>query len=409
MISSRKYANYWLPLLLMGLAVAMFFGNLQLQAKYSTFDDFAPRWSAARWWLKTGADPYSQETFEQSKQIQEDYQLKPNDFDQGHYVEPAFYVYFFLPISFLDFPVARAIWMTFLEFAIVSAVWLAIDLVGLKLSMLEKLLFSVIILVFPPVSKAILSASLLPLFVLFLIWGCRLALERKGSGAGILLLLCFAVMPESILVAIFLMAILAARRDDSFLRVYVVGILFLLIITWILFPGWIGDWFASFIRLHPDFSWVNTPINRLVQPLPAGSKIVSIALHALVGVWLLVEWFGLGKFNERKLVWKLALTLNLVYFFNTLSQGIYLILVLPGFFMGFKFLMEKWGNLGRIIGWVGYLGIAGIYINRFVNEPDLSFREPTFIVLFLPVVTMIGLLWFRWWATESPRALIEKS
>lgn len=405
----RRTANFWLPLLLIGLAVAMTFLNSRLQTQFSTYDDFAPRWSAARWWLKTAANPYGQETFDQSRQIQADYQLTPNDFDQGHFIDPAFYIYFVLPLSVIDFPIARAIWMTLLEFAVVITVWLAIDLVGLKVTMLEKLIFSVLILAFPPVAKSILSASLLPLFMLFLVWGCRLGLQKQGTGAGILLLLCFAMLPESVLVAIFLMAVLGARRDDSFLRVYIVGILFLLLVTWILFPGWIGDWFANFIRLHPDFSWINTPINHLAQTLPAGSKIFSIVLHALVGVWLLVEWFGLGRFNDRKLIWKLALSLNLIYFFNTLTQGVYLLLVLPALFLGFKFLIEKWGIVGRIISWIGYLGIISIYINRFFSEPDLSFREPTFIALFLPIVTLLGLQWFRWWATESPRALIEKS
>lgn len=409
MILLRRYANIWLPLLMLGLAVGMTMLNFRIQAQFSSYDDFAPRWSAARWWLKTGASPYSQETLDQTKLIQQEYGLSPAEFDQGHFLEPAYYVYFFLPISFLDFPIARAIWMTLLEFAAVISIWLAIDLVGLKIAMLEKLVFSLLILIFPPVAKSILSASPLVLFMLFLVWGSQMGIRKNGTGAGILLLLCLVIMPESLLVAIFMMALLSSKRDDRFAQIYFLGLLFLLISTWILFPGWIGEWFANLIRLYPSVNWVNTPLNRLAELLPAGSKIVSIILHVLVAIWLLVEWFGLAGFSDRKMIWKLALTLNLVYFFNLLATGVYLILVFPALFISFKFLIEKWGIVGKIISWIGYLGIFSIYINRFINEPDLSFREPALIALLLPVVTLLGLQWFRWWATESPRALTERT
>lgn len=408
-ISIRKHANIWLPLLLILLSIAMFIANLGIQSRFSTYDDFAPRWSAARWWLNSGADPYSQETAEQSVLIQAEYQLLPNNFDQGRFVEPAFYIYFFLPVSWIDFPAARAIWMTLIEFALISTVWLAIDLVGLKLPMVEKLILSLSFLVLPPIAKSVLSASILPLFMFFLMWGCRLAMQKEGTGAGILLLLCFGIMPESILVAIFLMVVLSARKVDEFVRVYFIGILFLFLITWILLPGWVGDWFANLIRLHPDLSWINTPIIRMTSLLPDTSQYLSIGLHALLGLWLLTEWYGLGRFSERKLIWKLALTLNLVYFMNTMSRGVYLLMVLPALFSGYKFIIEKWGVFGKILIWIGYLGIVGFYLQRFTIGSDLSAFESTTVVLTLPVLSILTLQWFRWWATESPRALTDNT
>lgn len=383
--------------------------NLEIQKRYSRFDDFAPRWTAARWWLRTGALPYSEETYAQTKLIQSDYGLAPNDFDSGHFIEPAFYIYFFLPLSFIDFIVARALWMTVLEFSVMIAVWLSIDLVGFKATMVEKLILSALVLIFPPVAKGILSASLLPLFMMFLIWGCQLALKRQGTGAGILLLLCLGLIPESLLVAIFLMTWLVSRRDNSFSRVYFIGLAFLVGVTWILFPGWIAEWFGNMVRLHPDLGWVDTPLNQLAQLLPDGEKTISIILHALLGIWLLAEWYGINAFSDRETIWKLALTLNLIYFLNLLTQGVYLLLVLPTLFLGYKFLVEKWQIIGKIVSWIGYLGLFAIYINRFFSEPDLTFTEATFPAILLPLLTLLVLQWFRWWATESPKALIESN
>lgn len=403
----RRSANLWLPLLSILVAAIMTIANLEIQKRYSRFDDFAPRWTAARWWLRTGASPYSEETYAQTKLIQGDYGLAPNGFDNGHFVEPAFYIYFFLPLSFIEFIVARAFWMTVLEFSVMVTVWLSIDLVGFKATTLEKSILSALVLIFPPVAKAILSASVLPLFMMFLIWGCQLALKRQGTGAGILLLLCLGLVPESLLVATFLMAWLASRRDNSFSRVYLIELVFLIVVTWILFPDWVAEWFGNFVRLHPDLSWVNTPLNQLAQLKPSDGKIISIILHGLLGIWLLAEWYGIGTFSDRKSVWKLAMTLNLIYFFNLLTQGVYLLLALPALFLGYKLLVEKWKIIGKISSWIGYLGLFAIYINRFFSEPDLTFMETTFPAILLPLLTLIVLQWFRWWATESPEALIE--
>ena len=118
----RRSANLWLPLLSILVAAIMTIANLEIQKRYSRFDDFAPRWTAARWWLRTGASPYSEETYAQTKLIQGDYGLAPNGFDNGHFVEPAFYIYFFLPLSFIEFIVARAFWMRVLEFSVMVTV-----------------------------------------------------------------------------------------------------------------------------------------------------------------------------------------------------------------------------------------------------------------------------------------------
>jgi len=215
------------------------------------------------------------------------------------------------------------------------------------------------------------------------------------------------MLPVSILLAVFLMIIFASRRDPSLMTVYLVGIGFLFAITLILFPGWFAGWFANFIRIHPDLSWVRTPLMRLSELFPGARIPVAIILHVSVLLMLVIEWYGLGRRDARTTRYKLMLTFLLLYLVNLKSHGAYLIFLLPALFLSFRFLREKWRFFGKIISWIIFLALIYFYWRRFAGLGTWTVEEPSLIVLLLPLITLIGLQWFRWWATKSPRAIVE--
>jgi hypothetical protein len=143
------------------------------------------------------------------------------------------------------------------------------------------------------------------------------------------------------------------------------------------------------------------------RSFPGASNQISIGLHLASFIMLLVEWYGLSGKNERTIQWKLMLTLTLSYFFNLFSEGSAFLLVLPALFTVMKYLCEKWPLSGKIIHWVSFLSV-GIFSWRLVLDPLEKFpREHAAILILVPFLVFIGLQWFRWWATASPKALVE--
>lgn len=403
----RNSANLWFPLLMLISLVGLTFLNLNLQQRYKASDDFAPRYTAARLWLREGLSPYDPKVAEEANALQQDQGFTNNGFDAGSFIEPVFTLFVYMPLSFLPFLTARAIWMAIVAVSYMLSIFLAFKLSEIKLHPIETILMTVLLLFWYPTFKLILTASILPPFVALTMLAAYLGLKKEGSAAGVFLLICLSILPVSILLAVFLMIIFASRRDSSLVTVYLVGIAFLVAITMILFPAWIPTWFANFIRIHPDFSWVRTPLMRLSVLFPGAKSPIAIILHVVVVLVLVIEWYGLSRRDARTIRYKLMLTFLLLYLVNLRSHGAYLIFLLPALFLSFRFLREKWRFFGKIVSWIIFLALIYFYWRRFAGLGTWTVEEPSLIVLLLPLIALIGLQWFRWWATKSPRAIVE--
>lgn len=403
----KKTVNIWLPILIILGLVGVTFLNLSLSERYGIEEGFVTRYAAAKNWMKTGVSPYSEETVDLAAQLVPDPDRLKTNLDQGRFLDPAPYVLFYIPISFLPYPVAKAIWMTIMELAIVLSAWVALKIVALKLSFIESALISLGVLFFYPNVKMILSASVLPLYLFFIIWAIWLAMNKQGRMAGILFFLAFPMVPISVFVAVFFMIWLGVRRDHSLAVIFFVGIGFLILIGLILFPNWIAEWFSAYVLLYPNFTWIDTPIMRIAELFPGAMRQLSIGLHIATVIYLFVEWYGLPSREQRGLQWKLSLTLVLLYFLNPLKvSGTQILLFIPLFAI-YKYLNEKWPVGGRIITWLSFVGIAIVYWLKGTAQETFVSGEANLIILLLALVSFVGLQYFRWWALKSSSALIE--
>jgi hypothetical protein len=381
--------------------------NLRLASTFQLQDDFAPRWVAAREWMQTGASPYSDSTHKATLDLLDANANDPTSLNQGRFVDPSWYVLFYLPLSFVPYPIARAIWMTLIEMSLILSVFLSIRMAGFKLSIPETLVMSFLILVFYPFFKSILTVSITAPYVFLTLLAVHLALKKQGTMAGLLFALSVWMVPLSFLLVILFMIWLGARRDNSLAKIFFSSLGFFVVVSLILFPGWIADWFATYLRLNPDFSWVRTPLMVVGGLFPGASTQIAIALSLAMLIIMLVEWYGIGDREGRGFHWKLMLTLNLLYLFNLTSEGIYLLWLFAPLFSVYKYLTEKWRVSGRIIAWVTYLALIFIHWRRFQFTQNWLPEESSLVILLLPILTMFGLQWFRWWATVSPKALID--
>ncbi|HUM49035.1 MAG TPA: hypothetical protein PLX92_02360 [Anaerolineaceae bacterium] len=408
MLFLRKTAHYWITLLSIVGVVGLVFLNLNLSEQFVHQDEFAPRWVAAKQWMTEGTSPYDREVFEQTQALWKPYGYTSDRFSQGYYLDLVWNLFLFLPFSFLPYLVARAIWMTIISLALFFSIWFGFDLAGVRFHPIEKVLIALPITLSYPSFKLILNASILPLYVFFMIIGTKKALEGRSTAAGIYFLISVGMFPLSLILAIFFAIWLGSRRDSGFLSIYLSGLAFLLVTSLILFPGWIPEWFANFVQVHPDLSWVDTPLMRVAAFFPGAYQPLAISLHVLTLFMLLVEWYGLPESGERQIRWKALLTLNLISFLNPTSSAVYLLLVWPGLFLFFEFLDEKWKIGGKIVSWTVFLILLNRFWTDFQNTQNWSSTESTVVSVLLPIVALIGLEWTRWWAMESPKPLIEE-
>jgi len=407
MLFLRKTAHYWITLLSIVGVVGLVFLNLNLSEQFVHQDEFAPRWVAAKQWMTEGTSPYDREVFEQTQALWKPYGYTADEVSQGHYLDLVWNLFLFLPFSFLPYLVARAIWMTIITLAVFFCVWFGFDLAGVRFHPIEKVLIALLITLSYPSFKLILNASILPLYVFFMIIGTKKALEGRSTAAGIYLLLSFGMFPLSLILAIFFAIWLGSRRDSGFLSIYLAGFAFLLVTSLILFPSWIPEWFANLVQVHPDLSWVDTPLMRMADFFPGAYQPLAISLHVLTLFMLLVEWYGLPESGERQIRWKALLTMNLMSFLNPASSAVYLLLAWPGLFLFFNFLDEKWKIGGKIVSWTVFLILLNSFWTDFQKTQNWSSTESTVVSILLPIIALIGLEWTRWWAMESPKPLIE--
>lgn len=387
----------------------MTFLNLRLDQSIIFEDHFAPRWSAAKNWMGEGWSPYSEETHQATLKLLQENGSSADPVSRGKFLDPAWYVYLYIPISFVPYSIAKAIWMTLLEASVAVSIYLAIQLSGIKLRGLEVFLTITLGALFFPFVRDYLSANMLPFFIMLTLLAVKLAINRQSVQAGFLFLTAFWVNPTAIFVIVFLLLVLGGRRDNGMARILLVGLGFLMVTSLILFPDWIGQWFGSIAVMQPGLDWFDTPWMRIAKVFPGASVQISIFLHLASFVMLLVEWYGLSQRNERSLQWKLMLTLTVSYFFNLYSDGSALLLVFPGLFAIFKYLSEKWPLSGKIIHWIVYLAI-GIISWRPVTDLLSGIPETQGVnLLLVPLIIFAGLQWFRWWAIGSPKALVESN
>lgn len=381
--------------------------NLELDQKVVLEDQFAIRWNAARSWMKEGWSPYSDQTQQAALQLLEDNNSFPNEREKGYFLDPAWFVYLFIPISFVRYPIAKAIWMMLTQLSIAASFLVGIKLSGIKLNSKEIFISCLLGVLVYPMVRASLSASILPFFVLLTLLAIQLALSGQGSQAGLLLLFAIWINPVAIFVAVFLLIYLGSKRDNSLGRILLIGFAFLLVTTLILFPNWVQEWFASLILLEPGLDWLDTPWMGIARAFPGAYAQVAIALHLFSFVLLLVEWYGIGGRNDRGVQWKLMLTLTVSYFFNPYSDGALFLLLLPAYYSVFKYFAEKWPISGKILLWVSFFAI-GISSWTLVPDPLDGFpKEHALIILLVPILIVLGLQYFRWWAVASPKALVE--
>ncbi len=396
----------WTRTLLLALAVPLLVGlvwaNYRFALEAPGGNDFLARWMGARFWLVEGISPYDPRV---SLASQERIYGREADPGQGediaHFVYPMPAMLFFAPFGYLEYPLARALWMTLLEIGLP-----VLAILGLRLARwwpgpamtASLLLFSV---VWYHGLRSIVVGQFAVIEALLMI-GALLAIQGGlDFFAGGLLALSISKPQMSFILIPYILLWSISKRRWSILTTCLLGSLGLLVGSILVLPDWPLQWLRQLVD-YPSYTFLGSPVSIAAGILPRGSGIVTIALTLTLAAYLLWEWIqSFGK-GIRWFQWTAALTIvitNLIAFRTATTN---FVVMIPALCLIFANWSDRWGARGRVAVFASLiilvLGLWWLFLRSVAGNVESA-------VMYIPVpfLTLIGLWWSRWWAIRSPR------
>jgi hypothetical protein len=397
-------SQYIILCLIVSVIVGFTFLSQIIMKKVQFVDDFVINWAAGRAWLLEGQNPYKADlsTIARTNIAKSTYLAEIPE--KNVFLMPLLNLLFYLPFSLIPYKISRAIWITLLLVCMGLITHLAFKLSNWKLPFLEKTGVILISIFWFPGVYAILTGQLAPVLILLLLAALFLIIRDQDTTAGFLLALTFGCLPATFMILLLLLIWSISHRRWSVIIAYFSGVIFLLLIWWMMLPSWPTDWLRNVFLYHSNREWLQTPIMTLATLLPGITNFISIGLHAILGLYMIILWITSFRSPERVFIWKAFMVLVLSFFFQIQVDQSFLILILPAVYLVSRFWTERWGVLGRVISWLLFLNIA---IGSWTLAlPDIKFEKNSLPILYifgLPFIVVLGMFWIRWWALNIAR------
>ena len=406
----KYYLPTWLKVILViGLIVFLFglcVANYNFVSQSPGGNDFLARWTGAHYWLVEGISPYDEEVSLAAQMMIYGRAADPSKGeDIAHFVYPLPAMLFFGPFGLLPFAMARAVWMTILEICLV-----VLGLVGLRLARWSPdryikgfvILFS--ILWYHGARSVIIGQFAVIEAVLIAI--ALLAIQSElDEVAGIVLALTIAKPQMSFLIIPFVL-VWAIRARRLKIVGWFLGVTTILIGgSLIALPSWPLGWLSQLLS-YPGYTDLGSPISILANLLPRGGSSANLIITGLLSLYLLWEWIMAAGKEDSWFQWAAALTIvitNLIAFRTATTNFVGM---LPALLIIFKTWEDRWGKGGVIASLLTLLGLSiGLWF-LFLGTVQGNV-ESAVMYLPLPILTLVGLLWSRWWVISAARLPIR--
>jgi hypothetical protein len=382
---------------------------------YPSLADFMYSWEGTRSFFVDGLNLYGDET---SLNIQTRIYGGPapeNDLGPGFFAYPFYMTFPVLPLVFMDYAWASAIWLVLLEACLIGSLVLLLSLFRWRPAPLLWGLLMIWALVDYFASRGLIlgQPALLVYFLeVFAIWALFKGNQTTTvidvlSGAG---LAVSTIKPQMgfLIVPLLLLWGLRARRW-TFVVSFVVSMGVLLLLSFVLQPTWLGDWLQQ-VRNYSTETALGAPVWIVMEYYlhlgAVGEWAVNLPLYGLM-LW---AWYTvLVQNKQERFLWTIVLTLivtNLVA--PRTATPHYVIFTIPLVFY-FRVLAQRDRRRGSL--WVMLILLA-MTILTWVHAMTTvveKFEHPT-VYLPLPISMLAFLLLTRqwWWDFVSPPTKLQE-
>lgn len=365
--------------------------------------EFLAHWAGARVFTFERIDPYSGEVPARVQQLV--YDGTAGTGDEPYILDTPFHLLLlYYPFALLSDPqAARAIYTLFLELALAGLAILSLRLTGWETPRWFSILFFLFCIFNFYTFQAILEAS--PVLLLGFLYAGILFAYQTGQDelAGALMAASFYYWEVGLL---FLLLVAWRTYKEGRTRILAGFVMFsfvLLALSFLTYPNWVIPYLrAGMNNLRADFGYsIFTVSNTL---FPSVGRFLAWAIVAALIFLLGYEWNSLQNADDRRFYWAacLALACAPLLGFRTEMENL-AVLVIP-LALIFAILHDRWKRTGTVLIVLFLLLVMGLpWGLYFYALPFLSPLAGEITFLFLPLFTIVGLYWIRWWALRPPR------
>ena len=382
------------------VSVGLVYANLSLPAGGG---EFLRHWAGARAYMFERVDPYTTYVPETVQDLV--YGTSAPAGNEPYILDTPFYLLLlYFPFALLPDPMlARAIYTMILEWALFAFALLSLRLTEWVVPRWYYVLFFLFCVFNFYSIQALKDAA--PVLLLGLIYaGILLALQNEADELAGALAVAATYYWEAGLPFLLLMAWYCYRTNRArVLAGFAMFAIILLAVSFLLYPGWIIPAMrAGTNNLRAEYGFSLFSVFRRL--LPAYGDLPAWALTAAFTTLLGYEWNASLRADSRRLYWAACLTLAATPLmgFRTGIENL-AVLILP-LALIFAVACDRWNRIGAALillltlllfarPWALHLYMPALYqdLTRMV------------LYLFLPIFTVIGLYWIRWWAIRPPR------
>ncbi len=403
----KNWTWVFLLVLLLVILAGVTLANLRYIRANSHRSDFAVYWLTTRNFLIDGDDPYGQENQREVERLVYGRNARTGE-PEPAFNYPLYSVIVFLPFALIpDMEVARALWMTLLEVCLFMMVVFSVQLARWRPSIITLGAFFLFAFTWFHSASPLLTGDMV-IVVAFLIIAGFVALQSGADElAGILF--AFATIKPNVVVLLILFLLVWGIAQRRWRMVsWLLGMVFLLGAGMaLLMPDWIVEFIRALVRFVIN-DQVVTLRSALIGWLPGTGARIGLGVTGLMIIIMLTEWILFRNAEFRGLYWASCLTLAASQWVGVPTGPENMIVLFPALTLIWGVWEERW-RIGRGLTWVGMLAfLVGLWWLFLRNLSPLTlYSLPLALFIPLPLFTLIGLYWIRWWAIQPPSLLFE--
>lgn len=381
------------------VSTALVFANLTLKGG----GDFYVHWVASRGFLFERIDPYGGEVPARAQRLVYDDSAKAGD--EPYILDTPFHILLlYFPFSLLSDPrLARAIYTLFLELALFALALLSLRLTDWEVPRYFWILFLLFCIFNFYSFQAILESS--PVLLLGVIYaGILLALRNhQDELAGALMAVSLYYWEVG---GPFLFFVIWRTYREGRGRVFA-GFAMLTVVLLAISILWYPNWFIPYLRagmnnLRTDFGFSIYEFFGYFSP--SQGRMFAWAFIGILVIALGYEWNTAIAGDFRKYYWAVCLSLAASPLLGFRTEMEHLaVLVIPLAFI-FAVVHERWQRFGGALTILLLLAVFFLpWVIYFLVRPRFGQTADEILFLFLPLFTVVGLYWIRWWAIRPLR------
>lgn len=379
-------------LLALGLA------NYRFSTEYPGGNDFLARWVGARYWMQEDTSPYDPQVTLAAQRLIYGRPANTGE-DVAHFVYPMPAMVFFAPFGLLDYPLARAIWMTLLELGLPLLAIMGLAIAGWRPRRPTRAVLLLFAVIWYHGLRAVIVGQFAVIEAVLMIGALLATQRREDAVAGVLLGLSIAKPQMPVLLIPFVL-LWAARSRRWSIVIGFLGTVGVLVIGFaLLLPGWPMMWLQQLIE-YPSYTELGPPVSILTSLLPRGGEVAAIGLGGLALLYLFWEWSQAMGRSDRWFQWTCALTIVITNLVAIRTATTNYVVMLPALYLVYSVWAERWGGAGQALILISTAALlVGLWL-IFASTVAGNVEAPI-MYLPLPIIVLISLWWTRWWAVRE--------